>query len=203
MPRTEVAVFPNNANSKHQWNEPWFFKLRSATKTGWMLRGGFVVGVYVLFVVLLSMDSNSPNGPNFGIVEIILLPAMVAGVFMAMIEIPNVQRMVSLTDNEISCVGALMMFGGPIHLLTGMGQWNRREIKTVQLLRPAEPGNKFPFGLMLITPKYAKPKQLAVPSSVVLNDVANHLHSIGVDVQLSEWEPAATAPADSESQIAT
>jgi hypothetical protein len=44
-------LFPDNANAKHQWNEPWYFKLRSATTTAWMLCVGFFIAIYVLFAV--------------------------------------------------------------------------------------------------------------------------------------------------------
>lgn len=187
-------MFPDNANAKYQWHEPWFFILRSSTAVGWVMRGGFFLGVYVLFAVLLSMESNSPDQPHFGMAEIIVLPAMVAGLFLTLIELPNIQRLVTLTDSDISCIGTLMALGGPIHLLLGPKQWNRREIKHVQLLRTGELGNEFPFSLMVITPKYARAKKLAVPSTVTLNDIADHLCSIGVDVELTDWQPPASDP---------
>ncbi|MBD3676528.1 MAG: hypothetical protein HUJ26_23705 [Planctomycetaceae bacterium] len=195
-------LFPDNANAKYQWNEPWFFKLRASTKTAWVLRAGFFIGVYVLFAVLMSMDSKSAGGPQFGTVEILILPTMIAGLFLAMIELPNIQRVVTLTDNDISCIGTLMMFGGPISLLTGTGQWNRREIKTVQLLRTGEPGNDYSFGLMIITPKHAKEKQLAIPLTVSLSDVANHLHTVGIDVRLSDWQHSSSDLPEPETENA-
>lgn len=186
-------LFPHsNTNAKHQWKEPWLFYLRSSTKTAWMLRVGFYIGVYLLFVVRMSIDGKSADGPQFGILEIILLPAFIAGMFLAVIEIPNIQRVVTLTDNKISCFGTLILLGGPIHLLLGSGQWNRREIESVQLVRAGEFGNDYPFALMTIAPKYARQKQLAVPPNISLADIADHLHSIGVDVELSGWERPAS-----------
>jgi hypothetical protein len=113
---------------------------------------------------------------------------MVAGLFLAMLELPNMQRTVTLTDNDISCIGTFMVFGGPIHLITGMRQWNRREIKEIRLLRPGEPENRFSHGLMIISPKYARARQLAVSSSVPLETVAKHVHSMGIAVRLSDWQ---------------
>ena len=86
----------------------------------------FFLAVCVVLVVLMSMEKKPPNSPQYGTVEIILLPALVAGLFVAMLELPNMQRMVTLTDHDISSTGTFMVFGGPFHLLTGMVQWNRR-----------------------------------------------------------------------------
>jgi hypothetical protein len=117
-----------------------------------------------------------------------------------MYEIPTLQRKVSLTDKEITCAPsapALMMFAGmlaPLQIIIGMGHWHQREIKLVQLLHPAEPGNRFSFGLMIVTPKYGRVRKLGVPSNVPLDEVANRLHAMQVFVQLSGWQMAAPAP---------
>lgn len=192
-------LFPDNANSKHQWREPWFFRLRSRTTTAWLLRGGFFTGVYVLFAILFSMA----HGPQFGATEFVVLPAIFTVLFLAMTEIPNLQRIVTLTDNDISCIGAMRIFSSPLSLLMCAVQWNRREIKSVHLMRSEETGNNFPFAIMVVTPKYSRAKQLAVPPTVMLNEIADHLHSMGVSVQLSGWQPTAEDSTENATQSAT
>lgn len=119
------------------------------------------------------------------------MPAIVAAVFLLMFEVPHLQRIVTISREGISCDGAFMMFGGPIHWIAGMRRWNWRELKQVQLLRPREAGNVFDFGQRIVMPKHAGSKRLAVPSTIALNEVADCLHARGVDVLLSEWHPSA------------
>jgi hypothetical protein len=176
-----------------QWNEPWFFKLRSLTTTGWILRGVFVLATYLGFVVLMSIDRGSVDGPRFGLAEILLLPALVAGSFFVLLELPTAQRNVQLTENDITCTGNFMMFGGMLQMLVGIQQWNWRGIKEIQLLRPHETNNPYAHGLMVVTPKYARSRTLAVPTTVELESLANQVHKTGVAVLLSEWRPATTA----------
>jgi len=195
-----VIPIPNNA--LHSWNEPWFFTLHTSTKLGWIVRGCFFVAVYALFFAVLFLEQGNPNSPPFGTAEIIFLPALVAGVFSALLELPNLQRMVAITDKDISCIGSFAMFGGPIQLIMGMGNWNRKEIKHIQLLRPGEEGNRFLFGLMIITPKYSKPQPIAVPSKVSLDAVATSLHSIDIPVQLSGWVAAGQSNSNQEETTA-
>jgi hypothetical protein len=175
------------------WDEPLFFKLRLSSGLGWIARGLAAIVVYGLFVVMIFAITRSPTAPPLGVVEVFLGPALVAVAFVVAFELPTVQRSVTLTDKDISYVGTLTKygFGGMFSLLTGMGSWNRREIRSVRLLRPGEPGNQFPFRLMVIEPKYGKSKLIGVPLTVGLDDVANHLHSMGLVVELSGWQSVA------------
>lgn len=175
---------------KLTWNEPPLFQLRASSKTAWWLRGLFFFAIYALFAVLLRMDHKT-SGPAFTPVGKLVMPAIIATVFLAMFEAPTLRRVVSIGDGGISCTGAFMMAGGPIHWVTGMRHWNWRELKQVHLLRPGEPGNAFDFGLMMVTPKYARPKQLAVAPTMALNDVADCLHAMNAEVVLSDWRPPA------------
>lgn len=182
-------MFSPQASGALSWSEPWLFKLRTSSRTGWIVRGLFFVAVYVLFAVLLHTERGSPNGPEFGLAGKLLMPALIGAVFLTMFEVPNAQRIVSVTDLGLSCVGAFMYMGGPIHLLTGMRNWNLRELKHVELLRPGVPGNDFPFGVMVVTPKYASAKQIGIPTEISLDMVADRLHAMGVDTRLSDWRP--------------
>jgi hypothetical protein len=189
-------MLPKSANTSLRWSEPLFFKLRSSTRLGWIVRAAVIVAVYGLLLVLLFVEKRPPEWPEPGPAKIILVPAAVGIMILFLFELPNAQRTVELTDKEISCFGMQPMAGGLVHLLTGMAVWNRREIQVVRLLRPGEPGNRFSFGLMTIARKYGRPKQLAVPRTVRLEDVADHLHSMDVAVELSGWPAVVeTAPA--------
>ena len=182
-------LIPDNINAGHQWQEPWFFVLRSSSRRAWILRIAFFIGNYVLFVVLMSIDTKSPAGPEFGLAATIILPALIAGVFLTLIEAPAFQRTVTLTDRNISAIGTFMRFGGPIQLLLNNGQWNRKEIKDIRIIRPGESENSFRFAVLVITRRHSGGGRVGIPQSVSLNEVADHLHSMGLAVQLSEWLP--------------
>jgi len=182
-------MFSSHASGVLSWSEPWLFKLRTSSRTGWIVRGLFFTGVYVLFAVLLHMEQGSPNGPKCGTAGKLLRPALIGVVCLSMFEVPNAQRIVSVTDNGVSCIGAFMYMGGPIHLITGMRHWNLRELKHIELLRPGAPGNDFPFGLMVVTPKYSSAKQIGVPAEISLDAIADRLHAMGADTRLSDWRP--------------
>jgi hypothetical protein len=181
-----------SAKAEITWKEPWLFQIRTSSRLAWLMRAGFFAVVYVVFVVAIIMDSGKPNRRQLGIAEKAVMPAVVAAVFLVLFELPNLQRIVSVTSTQISCMGGFMMFGGPIHLITGMRQWNCREIRSVQLLRTGEPDNEFPFGLMIVTPKHAAARRLGVPATTSLDDVADRIHAMGVAVQLSNWQPKAS-----------
>jgi hypothetical protein len=187
-------MFPPLANAKLKWHEPWFFKLRQSTALGWIARVIMIGVVYgVLLVSILSIE-RSPTAPELNPAVVFISPAIFSILIVAFFDVPNLQRVVELSDSEISCVGRVTTYGGAlamIHLLIGSVVWNRREIKHVQLLRPGDPGNRFPFGLMTIARKYGGSKQIAVSPTVALEEIANQLHSMGIAVQLSAWRPAA------------
>jgi hypothetical protein len=187
-------MFSPLANAKLRWNEPWFFTLRQSTALGWIARA-VVIGVLygVLLVLILSIE-RSPTAPELHRAVVFIPPAIFSILIVALFDIPNLQRAVELSDTEISCVGRVTTYGGAlamIHLLVGSVVWNRREIKHIQLLRPGEPGNRFPFGLMTIARKYGGAKQIAVSPTVALEDVAKQVHSMAIAVQLSGWQPVA------------
>lgn len=184
-------MFPSRGGAELSWSEPWLFKLRTSSRTAWIVRGAFFASVYVLFAFLLQQENDAPNGPKFGLAGVLLMPALIGAVFLVMFEFPNAQRIVSVSDKGLSCVGAFMALGGPIHLLTGMRNWNVRELKQVTFLRAGEADNVFPFGLMVVRPKYASAKRIGVPTTVSLNAIADRIHDMGVEVQLSDWRPAA------------
>lgn len=186
-------MIPNLANVKLQWNEPWLFKLRTLTWSSCLWRAALFAAVYLVFVGMLSNPGNSTAEPQHSTVEIFTIPLLIAAMFLASLEIPTLQRVVSISNSEISCVGAFMVFGGGVlSLLMGMAQWNRRELKQVSLQRPGEPGNPYSFGLMTITLKHAAPKKVGIPGGVCLNDVADQLHSMEIPVELTEWAPPVT-----------
>jgi hypothetical protein len=175
------------------WLEPPFFKMRTTTKIGWMIRAVIFVAVYLGFASLLySGGGGDRRALSISISEIVLLSALISIIFFVATELPYYQRIVTLTEHEISCLPQPMLGAGVqgLAILLGMQQWNKREIKHVQLLRPKEPGNRFAFGIMIVKPKYAASRQMAVPTSVSLEDVAARIQSMGLPVQLSGWNPA-------------
>ena len=186
-------MIPEDPKAIHQWTEPWFFLLRSVTRAGWFVRLGFFIAVYAVFVVLLVQATDSTGKPLIGHVGVALFPIPIASLSIVMFEVPTLQRQVVLSnDNRISCFGTLLMFAGPIQLIRGgFDTFNQREIKQVELLRTGEPGNDFPFGLMIVVRKFSSTKHIAVPTTESVEEIANHLHAMTIDVQLSDWEPSA------------
>jgi hypothetical protein len=192
-----LLPLPLPPDSSATWLEPPFFKMRTTTKTGWTIRAIVFVAVLVGFASLLYSGGGGSARRAIPISEIVLWSALVSVLFFAATELPYYQRIVTLTENEISCLPKPTLAGGAqgLAILLGLQQWNKREIKHVELLRPKEPGNRFSFGIMIVKPKYAAPRQMAVPTSVSLDDVAARIHSMGLPVQLSGWNPALAQPA--------
>jgi hypothetical protein len=187
-------MFPPLAKAKLRWNEPWLFTLRQSTALGWIVRAVMIGVVYGMILALILSIERSPTAPELNPAVVFIPPAIFSILIVALFDVPNLQRTVELSDTEISCVGRVTTYGGAlamIHLLIASVVWNRREIKHIQLRRPGEPGNRFAFGLMTIARKYGGEKQVAIPPTVALEDVANHVHSMGIAVQLSGWQPAA------------
>lgn len=194
-------IFPNPAafqdpNTLSAWTEPKFFLLRNSSKTGWIIRGVFFCLIFGGFAVLLTMENGNPGRAPLGWVETAILSGVIAVFMLVSFELPTMQRQVSITKNSISCDGGMMaMFGGLIHLLQmGWDQWNLREIKKVRLLRAGEGDNSFGFGLMTIYRKYSKEKSMGVAADVSLEELADLLHSMELDVELSDWSPAPAEP---------
>ncbi|MDB5340405.1 MAG: hypothetical protein JWN70_6024, partial [Planctomycetaceae bacterium] len=77
-------MFPPVANVGCSWNEPWFFKLRSSTRAGWILRGCGWLAFYTLFAVLFFIEKPTPTKPEFSLAAKLLMPAMIATFFMVM-----------------------------------------------------------------------------------------------------------------------
>lgn len=177
-------MLSNKPNSTLCWTEPIFFKLRSITASGWLLRFG---GFAILFVIFTGIVEREPlTSPDYR------QPALLAFAGLAFFELRACKRQILLSDHDITCLAGWRHRIKVTDLLFGMGVWNRREIKHITLLRPCEPGNAFAFGLMIVALKHARPKQFAIPLAVSLNAVANHWHAIGLDVQLSNWQPGHT-----------
>jgi hypothetical protein len=174
-----------------QWNEPWFFKQRTLSWRGWLIRV-FLLGVGIVF----GTGMMSQGSARKELTPIEWAYAVGIGVLVVLLmELQTFLRSVSIFEYDIFCVGVLTMQGGTlVHLLTGVKQWNRREIKQVSLLRPGETGNPFSCGLMIVIPKYTRPHQIGVPRSVSLIELADHLHTMGLAVELSEWAAAVETP---------
>jgi hypothetical protein len=185
-------MIPNITNVTLQWNEPWLFKLRTLTWRNWLWRAALFAAIYLVFMGMISNPRESTAEPQHSTVEVLTIPLLISALFLASLEIPTLQRVVSISDSQISCVGAFMVFGGVISVLMSMAQWNRRELKQVTLQRPGEAGNPYSIGLMTITLKHAAPKKVGIPSGVCLNDVADQLHSMEIPVELTEWVPPET-----------
>ena len=102
---------------------------------------------------------------------------------------PGALRNAWITDYEIGCVGALALFASPMLLLLSGGNWNRREIKLVELWRLKEGPNQFNHGLMVIVRKFSKSIRLGIPASLPMEQVAQRLHEVGIPVALNDWIP--------------
>jgi hypothetical protein len=183
-------LFPKPPDSAAYWNEPPFFKIHTTTKIGWMIRGMIFFVVFLCFASLLSSGGDGGARHTSAIPTIVLASAFGSALLFVASELPNFQRLVTLTDDGIACQPKPMFQGKGIQvfsMMLGWQRWNKREIKQVELLRPEEPGNQFSFGLMIVRPKYASARQIAVPTSVSLEEVAARVQSMGLPVKLSGW----------------
>jgi hypothetical protein len=172
---------PLNEKILIEWTEPLFFKTRTVTKTGWIIRGL----VFLLIYASSFFDDDPFLINDMGITLKFLLPAIIAGLFLLIIEHSHSQRIIFLSKN-LFCFGTTNIFVGSLCATTN---WNKREIKEVQLFRPNKEENTFPFGIMVVTRKYAKAKKFGVPVTVNFDEIADHFHSMEIDVKLTDWEP--------------
>src|SRR5262249_35839376 len=158
---------------------------RTHGKAAWSIRLAVFVTFTSLFAGLMAFERTPSNGPRFGIAEIIILPIVIGVLFVALIELPTLQRIASITEHDVHCMGSFAMLVPPILWRLAAGTWNRKEIKHVELLRPKEGSNRFGHGLMIIVLKYTPPVLVGVARSVRLEQLADTLHAIGIEVSLS------------------
>jgi hypothetical protein len=185
-----AIMFPS-PDTKLNWKEPWFFKLRTYGRVAWIIRLAIFTATTGLSAVLIARESASAGGPKFGTTEKILLPILIGAFMVYLIELPTLQRFVSITEHGIDCMGA-WLGTSPLLWPLAVGHWNRRELKNIELLRPREGKNRFDHPLIIVIPKYVSSAFIGVASTVPVEQIADTLHSIGIPVHLSGWS-AATA----------
>jgi hypothetical protein len=182
-------MFPPTDQARIQWNEPWLFRIRTRGLWGWALPVGVLVAFAGLFAFLLAWENASAGGTKFSTARLIVLPIVIGIVFAALLELPSLRRVASISDRGVACVGAMSLFVSPVlHLFTAR-QWGRPEIKDVLLLRPGEGENRLGHGVLIIVPKYASRGLIGVPPEVTLEQLATALHAAGIPVTLTNWRP--------------
>ena len=183
-------MFPPVYHPKLTWYEPSFFKLSSRTTADWIWWFGGAMVIYVaLATYLLTADVTNFDRPATNFAAKLVIPGLVTFAVLVLFELPNWRRVVSLTDHEVTCTSVMVTEGGLLYALWGIKQWSRSAIARVELLRPGEAGNRFPFGLIVVFPTYSRPGRIGVPKAIALEDVATQLHSMNVAVSLSGWTP--------------
>src|SRR5262249_31136068 len=130
-----------------------------------------------------------------GLLQNVLLVPLSSAVITVLVTAPSVRRRITLSRDGISW-GNLYPTSS-IFFFLSTGALSRPEIKRVVFQRAKDGNNRFPYGIMAVELKYAKPILIAVPNDLLLEKVAQTLHDNGVAVTLADWSPSA-APAPRE-----
>ncbi|NQT14920.1 MAG: hypothetical protein HQ582_19350 [Planctomycetes bacterium] len=158
------------------WTEPAFFGASMRTRAGWILRGLLFLAVFGGMLFGWYADQRWGNGPRMGPIGATLLNLGIAAFLTGMLEISQVGRQISISDDSVSMIGFTAFIS--------MGTWALRSIREAELVRPEE--LEKPFAAMVLHRK-AKPVMLGIPAAVSLPKVAAALHSVGIPVTLSGW----------------
>lgn len=163
------------SSTQMSWSEPYFFLIRLREAWGWRNRVllGLAVAALLFLAILLTGRQRLDVWQSLGV------SLAAAGVLLALLDVGNIQREVTITDDRIiynSAVGTLWL-----------GEFLLKDIRRVQLMWP---GNwNRPWGAMLIQTDNDG-FLLGVPHKVSLVAIANVLHRLGVSVSLEGWEPS-------------
>ena len=158
------------------WSEPWFFVLRERSRREWIVLFAICIGLATVVTVLAMLIP----GPQFNWPKLMTLFAGVIAVAWYLIDGNNLFRSVSIDEKEISIIGE----GGYHHATVTNFPFS--EIKSALLVRSSD-GQKS-HGAMIIQDS-KQTHMSAVPKVIDLDRLAQTLHSFGVSVRLSGWEP--------------
>jgi hypothetical protein len=162
------------SSTQMTWNEPMFFVVRLRERWGWMRRGLLALGIVLLMFLAIFFTRNQP-----GIGKTIAISVLAGVVLVVLMDVGNIQREVTIKDDCVICSSTVGTFW--------MTSFALRDIHGVRLLYPQE--WTFPYGAMFVQTSDDM-FLMGVPNKVSLPTVANVLHRLGVNVQLSGWEPS-------------
>ncbi|HVJ67690.1 MAG TPA: hypothetical protein VM510_06895 [Caulifigura sp.] len=170
-----MAIF---SSTQMSWSEPWFFLLRIRERPSWIKR--FVAGLVVSVAMFAAMFFSARHAA-LGLPQTIGLSLACGFVLILLIDVPNLQRDVTIKDD---CIIVGNSFGRG-NFVT----FDFAHIDAVELLRP-EDWNR-PWGAMLIDIP-GETYLTAVPVKTSLETAADVLHRLGLPVALRGWEPSET-----------
>jgi hypothetical protein len=169
-----VAFFSSQIN----WSEPWFFLVRIRERPGWIKRGAVALGLSIAMFLAIYFGGRHAN---WSIPAIIGLSGLCGVTLVALVDVPNLQRDVTIKDD---CIIVGNSFGKGNNFST----FEFKHIEAVELLHSED--WKRPWGAMLIEIP-GDTFLVAVPRKIALETVANILHRLDVPVALRGWEPTA------------
>lgn len=167
------------------WTEPFLFRFRTLGLAGWLL----IIAVFAGFAGLFAIV---PAGNvQFSPTEKVLLPLIIGLLFCFLLAMPGFKRLVVLHDKAIHCVNLPFRNTGFFQCMVSTPEWHAAEIKRIELQRPGASGNPYAHGILIVYPKYGKADLIGVAPETRLVEVADELHQFGIEVELSDWKPAA------------
>ena len=170
------------SSTQISWNEPWLFLIRIREARGWRNRLLLAIGIsVVMFLAIYFL------GPARGLPAAIGISLAAGFVLVALLDVSNLQREVTVKDDRI-IVNSAVGWGWE-----WLAEFKFDAIDGVRLMRPEEFKKK--YGGMVIASKNDG-FLVAIPRKVKLDTVANILHRLGVAVTLSGWEAS-----DSDTRI--
>jgi hypothetical protein len=162
------------------WKEPWLFAARTRDRRGWFARGALAA---IIFAVMLAANNadriRGRGGPRLGTPGAILFSAFIGLFLTAMLDAPDLNREITISDDNINAVGV-----AGTHV--SMSSWPLHDVLWVRLLPPQELGRS--YGAMeFFTRRYRV--RLGVPASSSMGRIAEVLHGQGIRVVLPGWQP--------------
>jgi hypothetical protein len=175
------------ANVLLTWKEPWLFAARTRDRRGWFARGTLAAIIFAVMLAANNVDRiRGRGGPRLGTPGAILFSAFIGLFLTAMLDAPDLNREITISDDTINAVGV-----AGTHI--SMSTWALSDILWVRLIPPEELGRS--FGAMeFFTRRYRV--RLGVPASLSMSRIANVLHGQAIRVLLAGWHPgeAGTEP---------
>lgn len=160
-----------------KWSEPWFFVIRLREAQGWVRRGLLALGLAVVVLIIIYFI----RGQAFDLVKELGISALSGVVLVLLLDMGLIQREITISEDRIS-------FEGVIGNMEG-GSFALKDIKQAQLRTPEE-WRKRHASLLLDFGESGF--LIGVPQKTSLESIANVLHRLGVEVELTGWEPSET-----------
>jgi len=180
-----------SATPRLSWAEPTLFAARVRDRRGWTYRGLLALIIFAgMMAAFAAQKPGRGRAPGFSTPGAVALSLAIGVLFTAMLDAPDLDREVTISDDNINAFGNAGM-----HFR--MTTISLKAVRLVRLHRPEEIGQ--PFGAMeVLTTRAAG--WFGVPASLRLKRVAAVLHGLGISVLLADWQPA--PPGEAEPAVA-